>query len=1354
MKRDLKVRISFLLIVLMILMGMPTAAFAGSISNLNVERIEGNDVTKDIQMKVQITNNNAEVEEGDTIDPTKDMTMKVDFSIPDTLILKAGDYMQVELPEYLRFSNLHETEIYMKVGDGQVLLGNVTVSGSKAILTFADSAQNEEYSGRAGWFSAGLSFDKTKVETSEDKVVVTILGNDFTILVKDPDKGVISLKKSGKGDIAKEEIIWTITATPSKEDKKYDGYVLKDTLPSNTSYVKDSFEIKPSALNKDNLKIDEAQGTIEYTFDKDVKGIQTITYKTKIKDVAKNNNKDMTITNNVSLTDPDTTTSAAATVTVKPQLISKSGTYIVSNHSVNWTINVNSNKATLKNVVVTDELAPEMTLGDIIIEKNKLTNDVTKPQYYTLNGQTVKIHLGDIDKKVVIKLNTTLDNTIKAKVTNKATITWNDKGSSITGGNDGSTVLSPVDTQGQVDITSGFITKSAIGKYDFKENEMPWQITINSAQKEIKNATVVELFAYNKDEVSKINSAPNSSKFDKYKGNAITLNQKYIAGTLKIDGSEGIKISENAEFSQKGQYRIKTIQLNSTVEAQIVEVYVGDIEEKQEVTLNTKVTDKTAYGVNSKSTEYILKNTAYLYYGDGNSPLSASAKEKHYSCILDKDCAVGYNYVDYTITWRLYVNHNSLNIEDGVITDTLPKYWDVNGDDFYEIYKGKDFKLGGGIATIENGDKLTADEVKALVKEVKVTEKDDVRTIQFEFNKISSKYVILIKTKLPDQAALDKQFAVNGDVTIRNNAAMTGESISGSQGDWEDVTIKNSLVSKTGALDKDSKGNYTGDATWTIDVNRNAIHLPTDELSKVYVIDKLQNYLEPKMENGNYKIRIWEMKLKEDGSWDKADEVPQETVQSGISYKDKELRIKLTKTDGSYRIELVTRLTSDTVTEINNTAFLEGVKTDIVSKNETIKIEYADGGAWANLAGKIILTKMAEKTGILLEGAVFQLYEISDDSKPVETLKYTKVTDKKGMIQFGRLNSGKYKLVEVTAPVGYEIDKDSASRIIELDTSNNDTRIVNLNITNKPLLRVIQLLKMDDLGKALPGAEFTLYKKAIANENAIAKSESAVNGSVTFNNVAMGEYYIAETKAPTGYSASTAGAIVKAVVDKDGKVSYFAGDNFANAVTDVPTIKNEAYKGNVIISKTDKTGSPLKGAEFTLYDENEKVVAKAVSEGDKGIAKFENIRFGDYIIKETSAPAGYIASDKVINITEKDFVKNNVELAYTVENEKRLDGGSSGGSHNKPTNPEEKPQVNIPDEEVPLNNATEDSPKADPIIIENQETPLGEGTIEDENVPLGKLPATGGIGEEIFFGFGAGLVALGAGLRRKVNKEK
>lgn len=1352
MKRDLKVRISFLLIVLMILMGMPTAAFAGSISNLNVERIEGNDVTKDIQMKVQITNNNAKVEEGDTIDPTKDMTMKVDFSIPDTLILKAGDYMQVELPDYLRFSNLHETEIYMKVGDGEVLLGNVTVSGSKAILTFADSAQNEEYSGRAGWFSAGLSFDKTKVETSEDKVVVTILGNDFTILVKDPDKGAISLKKSGNPDIANEEITWTITATPSKEDKKYDGYVLKDTLPSNTSYVKDSFEIKPSALNKDNLKIDEDKGIIEYTFSKDVTGIQTITYKTKIKDVAAHNNQDMTITNNVSLTDPDTTTSAAATVTVKPQLISKSGRYIVSNHSVNWTINVNSSKATLKNVVVTDVLANEMTLGSIQIGNKTLSQDSSEKPYYNLDGKTIRIYLGDLNQEVSILLNTKLDNTVKAYVQNKATLTWDDKGSGITGGNQGASDIGTgiINTN----ITNGFIDKTA-GEYNISGNEMSWNIDIDKANQKIDNATVVELFAYDKDEVTSISSSlPNTTKFEKYKGKTVNINEKYIAGSLTLDKCKTEKIDDNTPFTQKGQYKVKTVQLNPTIEAQIVEMYLGNIDNTEKIALNTKVTDKTAYGVNSKSTAYTIKNTAYLYYGDGSAPLSDSASKNHYSCILDKDCAVGYNYVDYTITWRLYVNHNSLNIEKGVITDTLPKYWDVDGDNFYEIYEGKDVTLGGGEAKISNGNKLTENEVKALVKEVKVTEKDDVKTIQFEFNKISSKYVILIKTKLPNQAALDRQFAENRDVTIRNNAAMTGESISGSQGDWEDVTIKNSLVSKTGALDKDSKGNYTGDATWTIDVNRNAIHLPKDELSKVYVIDKLQNYLEPKMENGNYKIRMWEMKLKANGSWEKADEVSQETVQSGITYKDKELRIKLPKTDGSYRIELVTRLTSDTVTEINNTASLEGVKTNIVSKNETIKIEYADGGAWANLAGKIILTKKSQKTGILLEGAVFQLYELSDDSNPVETLKYTKVTGKKGTIQFGRLNSGKYKLVEVTAPVGYEIDKDSASRIIELDTSKNDTRIVTLNITNKPLLRAIQFLKTDDLGKALPGAEFTLYKKAIATESVVAKSESAVNGSVTFNNVAMGEYYIGETKAPTGYSASTAGAIIKAVVDKDGKVSYFTGDNFANAVTDVPTIKNTAYKGNVIISKTDKTGSPLKGAEFTLYDENQKVVAKAVSEGDKGIAKFENIRFGNYIIKETSAPSGYTASDKVINITEKDFVKNNVELAFTVENEKRPDGGSSGGSHNKPTNPEEKPQVNIPDEEVPLNNATEDSPKADPVIIENQETPLGEGTIEDENVPLGKLPATGGIGEEIFFGFGAGLVALGAGLRRKANKEK
>ncbi|WP_027400333.1 SpaA isopeptide-forming pilin-related protein [Anaerovorax odorimutans] len=1353
MKLRLRKCIGFILITMIFLMTMSTAAFAGSISDLHVESVSGNKVTLS-DMTVKITNDGAQVGEGDVIDPTKDMTMRVDFSIPDDRWdIKEGDYLQVVLPKYLTFSKLNTTEIIMKIADGSsVVLGNVTVSENIATLTFTDALENEDYFGRGGWFSAGLTFDEKKVETTEDKVVMTIFGKTFTIKVKpEIEPEYISLEKKGEADIANGEILWTVKATPSKEDKTYDGYVFEDVISDKVSFIKDSFTISPSAFKASNFQFDDSTKTIKYTFDNDITGVQTITYKTKINDLAKNNNNPIEVNNVAVLSDASTTTSASAIVKVTPELISKEGKYKEDNHSVDWTITVNKSSATLKDVVVTDiPLSSGMTFNGITIDDKELTTDNTKPQYYTLVGQTVKIYLGDINKKVVIKINTKLDDTVQANVKNKANITWNDVGSSITGGGSGASDIGTGDRSAY--ISTGFIKKSTDGNYDFKKNEMPWKIEIDKAGKEIKNSTVVEIFAYNTDEVSFVSNKGSDIKtlldgsgFEKYKYDNVNYNQRYIDGTLNIEGVTANALNESDSFTAKGQYKVTTKELDSSIEVQILEIYLGDVTSTEKIHLKTKYTDKKAYGINSKSQQYKMTNYACLHYGDSNDRLYAGASEYHYSCVLDKEYEGSYNYVDRTITWRLYVNHNSLDIDNGIIEDTLPKYWKVDGDDFYEIYKGGKVNLGNGKATIEKeGNKLTDTEVSALIKHVEVSNKnEDEQVIKFEFNKISDKYVILIKTKLSDEGA-DKLFAENKGITVRNTAGISGSTVVNTQSDWEAVYIKNNIISKSGALDKDGSGKYTGDAVWTIDVNKNSINLPVkDGLDKVYVIDKLEDYLEPKMDGDNYAISMWKMKLDAGGNETKDSEVDQAIVQEGITYENKTLRIKLPETNGSYRIKLVTRITSDTVTEINNSASLEGVKTEIVTKDESVKIEYADGGAWANLAGKINLTKKAEGvTGKVLQGAVFELYELSGADDSIETFKYKKVTDKDGKITFKRLKSGKYKLVEITAPIGYEIDDSSASKIIELNTLTEAT--VDVEITNKVLLRAIQILKTDELGNALGDAEFTLYKDALGDKNIVGKSKSAENGSVTFKDVEMGTYYIVETALPTGYLKDTSDNVIKAVVDKDGKVSYFTGKGFSDTVKDIPTIKNIAYKGNISISKVDKAGNPLKGAKFTLYDENKNIVASSISEGDNAIAKFENIRRGNYTIKETAAPSGYVTNGEVLNIKASDFTKDNIELTFTVENEKRSHSGGGGSGGSTSSDSDDSEELNIDDNEVPLGPIIEDP---------NTEQNMSPITIEDEKIPLGSLPITGGFGKDIFYGLGVGLIILGTALRKKLKNS-
>lgn len=67
--------------------------------------------------------------------------------------------------------------------------------------------------------------------------------------------------------------------------------------------------------------------------------------------------------------------------------------------------------------------------------------------------------------------------------------------------------------------------------------------------------------------------------------------------------------------------------------------------------------------------------------------------------------------------------------------------------------------------------------------------------------------------------------------------------------------------------------------------------------------------------------------------------------------------------------------------------------------------------------------------------------------------------------------------------------------------------------------------------------------------------------------------------------------------------------------------------GKLSFTKVDKQGTGLSGATFGLYaDENcTQQIATSIS-GDNGITNFEELRPGEYFLKELQAPAGYVTS--------------------------------------------------------------------------------------------------------------------------------
>lgn len=151
-------------------------------------------------------------------------------------------------------------------------------------------------------------------------------------------------------------------------------------------------------------------------------------------------------------------------------------------------------------------------------------------------------------------------------------------------------------------------------------------------------------------------------------------------------------------------------------------------------------------------------------------------------------------------------------------------------------------------------------------------------------------------------------------------------------------------------------------------------------------------------------------------------------------------------------------------------------------------------------------------------------------------------TDDKGLVTFKGLIEGDYTLREVSAPTGYQINKQtitfhvnddntitSQSQSVETDDNGNYSvawaanRVgrggvegtIDSTMDNVPNRTNIKLFKTNENGEKLAGAEFTLTRKETSEQ--IVKT-SDENGQISFDGLVIGDTYtLEETKAPKGY---------------------------------------------------------------------------------------------------------------------------------------------------------------------------------------------------------------------------------------------
>ena len=109
-------------------------------------------------------------------------------------------------------------------------------------------------------------------------------------------------------------------------------------------------------------------------------------------------------------------------------------------------------------------------------------------------------------------------------------------------------------------------------------------------------------------------------------------------------------------------------------------------------------------------------------------------------------------------------------------------------------------------------------------------------------------------------------------------------------------------------------------------------------------------------------------------------------------------------------------------------------------------------------------------------------------------------------------------------------------------------------------------------------------------------------------------------------------------------------------------VKNEKIKSKVIIYKVDESNNSLNGVHINIYDENDKIIYKGVTDKDGNIEV--ELSYGKYYYKEISTIDGYIINDEKVyfNITndnetlEFNFVniKKEIEVPNTGANKQNF----------------------------------------------------------------------------------------------------
>ena len=310
-----------------------------------------------------------------------------------------------------------------------------------------------------------------------------------------------------------------------------------------------------------------------------------------------------------------------------------------------------------------------------------------------------------------------------------------------------------------------------------------------------------------------------------------------------------------------------------------------------------------------------------------------------------------------------------------------------------------------------------------------------------------------------------------------------------------------------------------------------------------------------------------------------------------------------------------------------------------------------------------------------LAGAVYEITAAEDIITPDGTLRYAKgavvdtvTTDENGNAASKPLYLGKYTVRETKAPYGMVLNDEAKS--VELTYAGETVEVTETaaefyNERQKAEVSLSKILGKDETfgignNREILSVQFGLYAaedltaadgSVIPKDGLLEVANCNENGNITFKtDIPVGaKLYVKEIATDSHYILS----------DEKYPVTFdYAGQD--TALVEIKAnggeaIKNDILYGSVKGLKIDReTEAVIAGAKFGLFRSGEteftaESAILTVESGEDGVFTFENIPYGDWLIKELQPADGYLANEEIYPVR---ISENGQAIGITVVNDR------------------------------------------------------------------------------------------------------